>query len=684
MLPRDLAPLLEPRGVVVVGASGNPEKLGYAMASSLETFPGEVRLVNSRPTAGMHSSIGEAAAAGAVPDLAVMCVPAMHTASAVRESAEAGVGAALVCAGGFAEAGGVGVDYARDLDTVVAETGIRLLGPNTSGFFVPHASLFASFVPGVRRLGPGSVAVVAASGGVNHVLSFRLESDGAGVSLGVGIGAGQDVSAPDVLHYLVGHETTRAVILHVETVPDGPALVEAVATLAAVKPVIALVVGRNDVSEFARSHTGALATSWRTTRAALRQAGAVLVGDEVQAVAAATALSARRARVSARPGVALITAQAGPGLIIADALSDANHLPELGADTKAVLAGLLPPLTFQANPVDTGRPGETFPSVVRTVAADPVTDVLGVYAITEPVVDIVADVLAAGVADDVPVVMGVDGPASDVSSLRRSGRDTGIPVLSGPTQLAQGLAALADDAKSRAASREASSPAPVVPLWVASVAEGEWDEARGKDLLDALGIATPPRYRCADREAARRAWSTLDPPLAVKLLDASVLHKTEIGGVVLGVRTAEDLERALDDLETAGASEFLVESMAAPGIDLVVGARNDTVFGPIVAMGVGGIATEVLGDVAIRTAPLTRTAAVAMVEDLVARELLLGHRGSAPVDLEVLGGIVVGLGALVADGVVDEIEINPLRSTATGIVALDAIVLPAHKEVRTT
>ncbi|RWZ50825.1 CoA-binding protein [Labedella phragmitis] len=684
MPPRDLVPLLAPRGVVVVGASGNPEKLGYAMASSLKTFPGDVRLVNSRPTAGMHSSIAEAAAAGGVPDLAIMCVPATHTASAVRESAEAGIGAALVCAGGFAEAGGVGVDYARDLDTVVAETGIRLLGPNTSGFFVPDAALFASFVPGVRRLGAGSVAVVAASGGINHVLSFRLESDGAGVSLGVGIGAGQDVSAPDVLQYLIDHEPTRAVILHVETVPDGRALMTAVAELAVVKPVVALVVGRNDVSEFARSHTGALATSWRTTRAALRQAGAVLVGDEAQAVAAATALSARRARASARPGVALITAQAGPGLLIADALGDANHLPALGRDTQGALADLLPPLTFQANPVDTGRPSETFPAVVRTVAADPVTDVLGVYAITEPVVDIVTDVLAADISDGIPVVIGVDGPASEVSDIRRSGRESGVPVLSGPNQLAHGLAALTDDARARAVRPEAAISSPVVPPWVASVADEGWDEARGKDLLDALGVPTPPRYRCADRDEARRAWRELDAPLAVKLLDASVLHKTEVGGVVLGVRTTDDLERALDVLEAAGASEFLVESMAGPGVDLVVGARNDDVFGPIVAVGVGGIATEVLGDVAIRTAPLAHTVAVAMTEDLVARELLLGHRGGAAVDLDVLADIVVRLGALVADGVVDEIEINPLRSTPSGIVALDAIVLPAHKEVRTS
>jgi acetyltransferase len=684
MSRHDLSALLQPRGVVVVGASSNPDKLGFAMATSLESFPGEVRLVNSRPSAGMHASIGEAAAAGGAMDLAIMCVPAHHTATALRESADAGIGAALVCAGGFAEAGGIGADYARDVDEVVSATGIRLLGPNTSGFFVPHASLFASFVPGVRQLGAGSVAVVAASGGINHVLSFRLEDEGAGVSLGIGVGAGQDVAAPEILRYLTTHDATRAVILHVETVADGRGLMAAVEALAAVKPVIALVIGRNDVSEFAQSHTGALATSWRTTRAVLRQAGAVLVGDEGEAVAAATALSARRAQPSSRPGIGLITAQAGPGLIVADALGDVSALPPLSRATQDALSLLLPPLTFQANPVDTGRPGETFPDVVTAVAADPAIDVLGVYAITEPVVDVVADVASSNVMASMPVLVGVDGPAPDVARARTSGRASGVPVLTGPTRLAQGLAAIVEDSRSRAGSDSGPHAGIDEPPLVAETAPDQWDEHTSKRLLEAVGIVCPPRRRCTDRDEARQAQRELAGPLAVKLLDAAVLHKTDIGGVVLGVDSAGAMERALDSLEAAGAREFLVESMAPSGTDLVVGARIDPVFGPIVAVGIGGTAAELIADIAIRSAPLTPAAARAMVDDLQTRELLTGYRGAHPVDLDELGRIVSALGDLVAGGSLDEIEINPLRSTPRGILALDAVVLPAHKEVRTT
>jgi acetyltransferase len=674
--------LFEPRGVVVVGASSNPEKLGFAMAQSLGLFPGSVQLVNSRPTAGMFGSIGDAVAASdTAVDLAVMCVPAAITATALREAAASGVGAALVCAGGFAEVGGVGADYAAAIDEVVSETGVRVLGPNTSGFFVPGASLYASFVPGVHDVGPGQVAVVAASGGVNHVLSFQLSEAGSGVSIGVGVGAGQDVSAPDVLRYLLGHEQTSAVILHIETVPDGPALLEAVAALAAVKPVIALVVGRNDVSEFAQSHTGALATSWRTTRAILRQVGAVVVDDEEQAVTAASVLARTRLSATGAEGVGLITAQAGPGLIIADALATSGlDVPALSAATRAELGQLLPPLTFQGNPVDTGRPSETFPSVVAAVAADDAIGVLGVYAITEPVVDLASAIAAAKVDPSIPIVLGIDGPNADVARARAAANAAGLALLRGPTRLARGLAAIIEDGR-RQAERTADA-SPVHRELPALEWSGPWDEVRGKELLNALEITTPPRRHCVDRDAAHRGLEDIGGPVAVKLVDATILHKTDIGGVVLGVDSAAALDAALDTLDRAGATEYLIERMAPSGVDLVVGARVDPVFGPIVLVGLGGTTAEVLGDVAIRRAPLSPRVAARMIDDLAGRDLLHGYRGGPSVDVDELGRAVAAIGDIVASGAVLEVEINPLRVTAGGIVALDAVVLPVEETAK--
>src|SRR5687768_9906848 len=177
-----LSSLFAPQGIIVVGASSSPEKLGAVMAQSLANYDAPVELVNNRGENGMHTSIAKAAAAiPGGPDLAVLCVPAAVTAQALRDSAAHGAKAALVCAGGFAEAGGPGIEYSAQVEDAVRDTGIRLLGPNTSGFFVPGRNLRASFVPGVAELEPGTVAVVAASGGVNHVLAFHLQRSGAGV-----------------------------------------------------------------------------------------------------------------------------------------------------------------------------------------------------------------------------------------------------------------------------------------------------------------------------------------------------------------------------------------------------------------------------------------------------------------------------------------------------------------------
>jgi len=675
-----LTPLFAPRGIIVVGASSTPEKLGAVMAQSLSNYPAPVELVNSRGENGMHTSIAEAASAiPGGPDLAVLCVPAAATAQALRDSATNGAKAALVCAGGFAEAGGPGVEFARQVEAAVRETGIRLLGPNTSGFFVPRRNLRASFVPGVAELEPGSVAVVAASGGVNHVLAFHLQRAGAGVSLAVGIGAGTDISAPDVLDYLIHDDQTKAVALHLETVADGPALIGAVSRLSSVKPVVALVVGRNDVSEFAQSHTGALATSWRTTRAALKQAGAVIVDDENQLVAAVTALAGRRLKPAADPGVGLITGQAGPGLLIADALHSAGvTLPRLAQTSQDTIGTLLPPLTFQANPVDTGRPGPGYEKVVAAVAADPAIDLVAVYGLTEPVADLPLAVANSGVANTMPFLIGVDGPDGDLERARKSAAQHDLPLISGPTSLAHGITALVNDARGQFQRAEAPARAFTWPGL-----EGPWDENRAKELLGALGIATPARRSCSTRAAAHDALSELGGPVAVKLLDAAVLHKTEIGGVHLGVDSPAAMDRALDGLEAAGAREFLIEAMAPSGIDLVVGVRRDPVFGPIVVLGLGGTAAEVFADISIRSAPLSVRAAEGMPGDLQARELLYGFRSGPMLETAELAGLLVRLGdALVSNDEIAEIEINPLRLTHDGLLALDAVVINVEEDIK--
>lgn len=667
-----LGPLFAPRGIAVVGASRDPAKLGAVMARSLAGFPGTVVGVNPRdvdPAAARYAGVAEAAASRGPIDLAVLCVPAAVSAAAVAEAAAGGARAALVCSGGYAEAGGPGVGFQRDLVAAAAEAGVALLGPNTSGFLDPARQLTATFVPGAAAVPAGPVAVVAASGGVNHALAFLLAEAGLGVSLAVGLGNAVDVDAADVLIHLATDERTRVVALHVEAVTDGPALVAAVRAVSARIPVVALVVGRNDVAEFAASHTGALATSWRTTRAALRAAGAVLVDDERTLVDAVTALSVLRLPPARDTAVGVVTAQAGPGLLHVDGLRGRGiRVPALETTTRQRLAELLPPLTFQANPVDTGRPGPGFGAVLAAVGADPGVDLVSAYALSEPDA---LDLPAAVGSSPGPLVVGLGGPPEQVGPQRRALRDLGVPSLTSPAGLTTAVVALVDDARAQAQASAASSAPPVD----VDLPAGDLDEDAAKSLLDRLGVATPPRRACDDRAAAHRALAELPGPLAVKLLDARVTHKSDVGGVRLGVRDAAELDAALDALEAIGAGRFLLESMAPPGVDLLVGASRDPVFGPIVLLGLGGVVAEALADVAVAPATVGPVEAGALADELAGRALLDGFRGGPVADRAALGAVLVALGGLLlAHPDVDAVEINPLRVTADGLVALDAVL----------
>lgn len=676
----DLSALFAPRGIAVIGASTDPSKLGSVMARSLATFDGPVVGINERLEASRDGLFGSVAAAidadqGPI-DLAVLCIPAPLCAPALERAAQAGVRAALVCAGGFAEVDETGAAHQAALAEVADRHGVRVLGPNTSGFLAPHRRIHATFVPGAATVPAGGVGVVAASGGVNHVLAYRLASAGYGVSLAVGLGNAVDVTTADVLEHLTTDPETTAIALHIESVADGARLLEAVRRAAVVKPVVALVVGKADVGDFAKSHTGALATAWRTTRSVLAQAGAVVVDNEQELVTAAGQLSLTRLGPAVSPGVALVTAQAGPGLLVMDELRSARvAMPLLASETQDDVGRLLPPMTYQANPVDTGRPGETFGEIVSTVAADAAIDLVAVYALSEP------DALDLGVtlreaSAPSPITVGTGGSDAETTPERDKLIADGIAAHDGPAALAQAIIAMVRDAQQQ---HRVASPLrdAVLPTAASAVIDDTpaWDEHGAKQLLDLAGIATPRRHAYATVADARSALADLAAPLAVKILDSAVLHKTDIGGVHLGISTQPALDAALDALAEIGAQRVLVEEMAPGGVDLIVGARRDPVFGPIVLLGLGGTIAEALADVAIASVPLRAADVEALVDQLAGAAVLRGWRGGPAVDLDRLAGVLTALGQLLADHPrLDEIEINPLRITREGLIALDAVI----------
>jgi acetyltransferase len=333
-------------------------------------------------------------------------------------------------------------------------------------------------------------------------------------------------------------------------------------------------------------------------------------------------------------------------------------------------------LTFQANPVDTGRPGESFPAIVRAVGADPAIDLVAVYALTEPVVDLPRAVADSGCR--VPVLLAMDGDATELDASSSAAARLRLPFLTGPSSLSWAVQAVVEDSRRQASAADSADPLPTLPI----DGTGPWDEVRAKDLLDSLGIATPHRLVVDDVEGALAAMTQLGAPVAVKIVDSTVLHKTDIGGVFLSVADAEQMDRAVAGLASIGASRYLVEKMADSGVDLVASVRRDPVFGPIAVLAFGGTAAEAVDDVSIGSVPVGPAVVDAMVDGLRTSATLFGWRGGPTLDRVELARIMGELGAmLAANPDLQEIEINPLRLTGDGLVALDAVVITVKEDV---
>jgi acyl-CoA synthetase (NDP forming) len=673
----DLGALFAPTSIAVVGASPTEGKAGNALMRSLARFDGPVHPV--------HRTASEVMGRRAYPsvdsiphpvDLALLAVPAEAVPAAVGDCAAAGVGGVVVHAGGFAEAGSRGAGLQRAAAEAAAGAGVRLLGPNTSGFIAPGRGLCATFVTSTAQLRAGPLAIVAQSGGVNHALAFGAQADGLGLHLGVGLGNAADVGFADVLGHLSEDPKVGVVAMAIEAVADGRELVGAVARVTHRVPVVALVLGRADVAEFARSHTGALTGSRRVTRAALRAAGAVVVDDTTALLDAARALAARRLPPKADSGVAVVTAQAGPGLLLADALAvEGVSLPPLDERTRRRIGDLLGDLTFQRNPVDTGRPTQTLPDVLRAVAASDGVDALAVYLLDEPdAVD--PRTLLAG-HDGRPVVLGTAGPAGDVAAVRDALASSGIAVMEAPERAAAAVAARVRDARARAGASRRRPEVTVPPDLVAG--DGPWDEARAKELVGRVGIATPSRAVAGTHEEALAAVTAIAGPFVLKLLHPELTHKSEHGAVRLGLRGEDEARQALLELDAIGVPppvRYLVEAMAPAGPELLLGAVRDCSFGPVVTLGVGGVGAEAERDVATRLAPLSVEEAATMLGELRAAALFRGHREAPAVEESELAQAIANLAALLcARDDVAEIEINPLRVTRDGLMALDALVV---------
>jgi acyl-CoA synthetase (NDP forming) len=671
---RDLTPLFEPQTLAIVGVSSDPGKWGYWFArdAALGAHRRRVYLVgrNGGEVHGMtvHRSLADLPEA---PELVVLSVPAEGLEAAVDDSLAAGARALVAIAAGFAELGEEGAARERALVERVRAAGAALVGPNCLGVFDGASELQLASTP----LPAGPVGFVSQSGNVLLEAGLLLEDFGLGFSRAVSIGNQADVGVTELVAALGEHEGTRVIGVYCEDFRDGRAFVEAART--AGKPVVLLTAGRSAAgARAARSHTGALTSRGEAVEAACRAGGIHLVDtpralvDVTQALLAPYRARGRR--------LAVIGDGGGYGAIAGDLLEGRGmELPLLSEQTQASLRELLPPQAPTANPVDLAGAGEqdvfSFARTTRALlAADDADAVLftayfgGYSTLSDEMRDrevAVAELLAQAVTESAkPLVVHTMYASSPAA---RALRAAGVPVYRVIESAVDAVAVLAADGA-------ATSPLPALPAAAPPLTDASYPAARAA-LADA-GIPFGEARTVAGKEEALTAAAELGYPVVLKAL--GLLHKSDAGGVVVGLRDERELVAAFDDLAARLAPEAFSVEVAedvGAGFELLVGARRDPRFGPLVVVTAGGLHAETLRDVAVALAPIDEASAEELVCSLASAPLLTGARGRPPLDVTAAALAVMAMSHFVAaHPEIAEAEVNPFLVRRDGGVGLDA------------
>ncbi len=686
-----------PRGVVVVGASTDPTKLGYGVARNLLEggFPGAVHLVN--PKGGQLLGHPLYPSVENVPDpvdLAVILIPAPAVPPVLEACGRRGIRAAIVASGGFRETGQQGAELEAACVEIAQRHDMRLMGPNCIGLVDTHLPLDTTFLP---PPGPpvGNVAFITHSGALAAAVIDWARGQGFGFSRLVSLGNQADVNETDILPVVAADDHTRAIAMYLESVGAGRRFVEAARTVARQKPIVALKVGRTEAGQqAAASHTGALAGQERAFEAAFRRAGVLRAGTVQQMFQWAEALA--RQPLPRGDRVLILTNAGGPGVTAADAIAaEGLRLARLTAQTRQLLQEILPPAASLHNPVDmlASASPEQYAQALRLGLDDPGVDMVMVILPPPPMFSAGAVARAMipliQTADKPVVVVPMGDPlvAEAVAHLRAAR----VPEYRFPEDAASALGAL----YRRARWLETADQPPLQPVDEAAAATarrllaeditpaGRWLPPNTiRALLTAYGIPTPQEAVARNAAEAAEAAEKMGFPVALKVVSPDIAHKSDAGGVVLGLETAAAVAEAYEAMMARLQAAFpqarlegaLVQQMAPEGQEVIVGAVRDPLFGPLVMFGSGGVEVEGLGDVAFALAPLTAADRGHLLESTWAGRKLAGFRNLAPADRPAVEDTLARLAQLAADfPTLAEIEINPLRvlPEGRGVLALD-------------
>lgn len=678
--------LFAPRSVAVIGASRDPKKLsGWVMRNLVEGgFPGPIYPVNPAGGEILGWRVApDMKAIGSPVDLAIITVPSARVPDAVCACTATGVRAAVILSSGFGEAsGGDGKAIERELVATARAGGLRLLGPNCMGIFNAACGLNATYFWDLPRV-PGRIAFVSQSGAYGGMFFQEVRARGIGVTKFASIGNQVDIRHQEVIAHLADDPQTAVIACFIEEIKEGPEFLRVLRAAAPKKPVVILKAGRTEAgTRAAESHTGSLAGSREAVLAALRQAGAIVARTSEEFFDVAMALDWQSDRLPANDRLVIMTISGGPCVIASDAAEEQGLVvPPLRDGLREKLRPHLPYFAALGNPVDMTPQCEpdAYAACVDAVLAEP--EFGGCLAINcgldNPKFG--TAFAEAQTTHGKPVVAFTLG----TPEIDRVFREHRIPVFPVPERAVHAYRGLVAYGRVRARQREmlAGCPPPSTTLASLRPPPGSiLDEVTSKAILREYGIPTAREAVALDETEARQRASELGFPVVLKVLAEGLGHKSDRGGVVLGLEDHDAVYRAGREIRQrfGAACRLLVQEQVPEGVEVILGARRDPQLGPIVAVGLGGIFAEALRDVALRVAPLCTEEALEAIGELRGAPVLQGARGRPQIAPESLAQAMVGVGQLMlANPSVAELDINPLIGTGDRLVAVDALVVLA-------
>ena len=708
-MPTDLRPLFNPSSVALVGASDRPGSLGRRVVQNLteySDFPGKLFYVNQSKTTLFDRPCYPRVSAVPEPvELAIIVIPAAGVLDALRDCVESGVRFVMVFTSGFGEAGEEGRRQQEEMARIARRSGMRIVGPNCPGFTNMHDRIGLTFSPAFRMdrvVGP--IGLATQGGGLGRsVLNAGVR--GVGTALWASLGNAVDVDVPEVLEYYTRDERISVLATVLEGIADGRAFLSAArAAAAADKPMVALKIGRSEYGARAvASHTASMTGSAQVNSAVFDQFGVVDVDDINELIDIAWLLVRGRPPAEVRVGVWGVSG--GALSLCADIVGQAGLTLATFADaTRHRLAGVLPAYAGFANPVD----------ATAAVLYDPELVYQSLLAVAEdPGVDVVLFPQVQDYGDDfIPVMDAVTRVQAQVSvpvlSVWASdSRGPGFRILADaglapPASISYAVKAITRWARYgawRAANREHPVPTPLalerpsdedLDLAHRTLAERTATEPAAKAWLGEYGVPVPRGLVARTEDDARAAAETLQGPLVVKIVSPDITHKSDIGGVEVGLTDVEEvlaaraqiLESAQTHRPDARIDGVLVEEMVRDGrIELIVGVHRDPTFGQVLTVGSGGVWVEVMSDTQLRLLPVDRRLAREMVDQLRIRPILDGLRGASPLDVDAVVDLLVAVSDLAtANPSISEFDLNPVvvrprSGTGPGVVVLDALVV---------